>query len=102
MRTISILPNNDHHNGWSALLDERQPNPVLQQAHNADFLVIGAGFAGLAAARRLAELRPNDSIVVLEAEQVGEGAQGRISSFVVYESNEERCMGQKLVIDLAR
>lgn len=96
MRTISILPNNDHHNGWSALLDERQPNPVLQQAHNADFLVIGAGFAGLAAARRLAELRPNDSIVVLEAEQVGEGAQGRNSGFVIGAPHEARGAGQKL------
>lgn len=83
MRTISILPNNDQYNGWSALLPERKPKPILQHAQEADFLVIGAGFAGLAAARRLAELRPEATVVVLEAEQVGEGAQGRNSGFVI-------------------
>lgn len=83
MRTISILPNNDQYNGWSALLPKRKPNPILQHAYEADFLVIGAGFAGLAAARRLAELQPQATIVLLEAEQVGEGAQGRNSGFVI-------------------
>lgn len=83
MKKISILPNNDRKNGWSALLPVRKPNPVLEHAQEADFLVIGAGFTGLAAARRLAELRPQDSIIVLEAEQVGEGAQGRNSGLMM-------------------
>src|SRR5690625_302154 len=82
MRKISILPNNDRKNGWSAMLPARKPNPVLEHALETDFLVVGAGFAGLAAARRLAELRPQSSIIVLEAEQVGEGAQGRNSGFM--------------------
>lgn len=64
------------------MLPARKPNPVLEHALEADFLVVGAGFAGLAAARRLAELRPQASIIVLEAEQVGEGAQGRNSGFM--------------------
>src|SRR5690625_3330152 len=100
MRTISTLPNNDRHNGWSALLPERKPNPVLQHAHDADYLIVGAGFAGLAAARRLAELRPNDTIVLLEAEQVGEGAQGRNSGFVIGAPHQAR--GGRLEIEQAR
>lgn len=64
------------------MLPARKPNPVLEHALETDFLVVGAGFAGLAAARRLAELRPQSSIIVLEAEQVGEGAQGRNSGFM--------------------
>jgi len=83
MRKIFILPHNDRHNGWSALLPERRPNPVLEHAHEADFLIIGAGYAGLAAARRLAELRPDAHIIVLEAEQVGDGAHGRNSGFAI-------------------
>lgn len=65
------------------MLPVRKPNPVLENAHEADFLVVGAGFAGLAAARRLAELRPDSAIILLEAEQVGEGAQGRNSGFMI-------------------
>lgn len=45
--------------------------------------MVGAGFTGLAAARRLAELRPEWSLVVLDAGAVGSGASGRSSGFVV-------------------
>ncbi|HEX4499522.1 MAG TPA: FAD-dependent oxidoreductase, partial [Thermoanaerobaculia bacterium] len=45
--------------------------------------MIGAGFTGLACARRLAELRPEWRIIVLDAHRAGEGASGRSSGFVV-------------------
>jgi glycine/D-amino acid oxidase-like deaminating enzyme len=45
--------------------------------------VLGAGFTGLAAARRLAEHRPGDRIVVLDASRVGAGSSGRNSGFVL-------------------
>lgn len=43
--------------------------PVLQgwSGHGVDVAVVGAGAAGLAAARRLSELRPDLSVLVLEA-----------------------------------
>ena len=42
----------------------------------ADWLVIGAGWAGLAAARRLLQLRAGERIVLLEASRVGDGPAG--------------------------
>mgnify|MGYP001189808398 FL=1 len=83
MVKISILPKDDRNNGWSAILPNRQVNPALEGDHRADWVVIGAGFAGLAAARRLGELRPNDRIILLEAHEVGEGASGRNSGFAI-------------------
>ncbi|MCP3690153.1 MAG: FAD-binding oxidoreductase, partial [Gammaproteobacteria bacterium] len=48
-----------------------------------DWVVIGAGFTGLAAAYRIAELRPDDSIILLDAEQAGKGASSRNSGYIV-------------------
>ncbi len=45
--------------------------------------MVGAGFTGLAAARRLAELEPGSRVVVLEAQRAGAGASGRSSGFLV-------------------
>ena len=68
------LPNDDATNGWSAILPPRTPRPALLGDVAADWLVLGAGFAGLAAARRLAELRPHAHIVVVDAGTVGNNA----------------------------
>lgn len=77
------LPNDDSSNGWSAILPPRTPRPALQGDVLADWLVLGAGFAGLAAARRLAELRPHAHIVVVDAGTVGNNASGRNSGFAI-------------------
>ena len=65
--TIKTLPNDDTTNGWANILPERVPNPPLAGDVVVDWAVIGAGFAGLAAARRLAENRPNDAIALIDA-----------------------------------
>ena len=83
MPAVQILPKEDATNGWSRILPKRQPAPALKGDRRADWLVVGAGFAGLAAARRLAENRPNDRVVLLEAHEVGEGASGRNSGFAI-------------------
>ncbi len=80
---ISHLPVNDNGNGWSRVLPSRAAKPRLTGRQQADWIVVGAGYAGLAAARRLAENRPNDSIVLIEAGQVGENASGRNSGFAI-------------------
>ena len=83
MPTVRILPREDATNGWSRILPARAPAPPLAGDLSADWLVVGAGFAGLAAARRLAENRPDDRVVLLEAHEVGEGASGRNSGFAI-------------------
>ncbi|MDY0107823.1 MAG: FAD-binding oxidoreductase [Giesbergeria sp.] len=77
------LPHEDATNGWSAILPPRTPRPALRGAVQADWLVLGAGFAGLAAARRLAELRPHARIVIVDAGTVGDNASGRNSGFAI-------------------
>lgn len=47
------------------------------------WVVVGAGLTGLACAQRLAELHPNDEVVLLDARLVGQGASGRNSGFAV-------------------
>lgn len=83
VKRIKLLPENDNSNGWSRILDPRTPSPSLQSEEKANWVVIGAGYAGLSAARRLAENRPNDRIVLLDAGEVGENASGRNSGFAI-------------------
>lgn len=49
----------------------------------ARYLVVGAGYAGLAVARRLAELNPDDTVVVVDADAPGENSSGRNSGFMI-------------------
>ncbi len=83
MPRIDLLPRDDTTNGWSRILPPRTSRPALAEDVRADWVVVGAGYAGLAAARRLAENRPQDAIVLLEANEVGEGASGRNSGFAI-------------------
>lgn len=83
MTHIMALPRNEGPTGWAAILPPRVPRPALEGDVKADWAVLGAGFTGLAAARRLAEARPDDRIVVLDALAVGEGASGRNSGFAI-------------------
>lgn len=80
---ISHLPVDDDSNGWSRILPKRKPMTALSGKHKADWVVLGAGYAGLAAARRLAENKPNDHIALVDANQVGENASGRNSGFAI-------------------
>jgi hypothetical protein len=50
---------------WNALLPLRQPAEQLKDDIKIKYLIIGAGFAGLAAARRLADLDPSSRIAVV-------------------------------------
>lgn len=80
---VRILPADNNISGWARYLPNRQPSAPLNRTVSADWVVVGGGFAGLAAARRLAENRPGDKIVLLEAQAIGEGASGRNSGFAI-------------------
>lgn len=77
------LPHDENRNGWLGVLPARIPAPRLQQDTEADWVVVGAGFAGLAFARRLATLQPSARILLLDAGVVGDNASGRNSGFVI-------------------
>ena len=67
--------------GWNAMLPPRQPRATLSTDTSTDYAVIGAGYTGLAAARRLHELDPQARVMVVEATTVGEGSSARNSGF---------------------
>ena len=60
MTTINVsqLPVDPGPAAWNCLLPDAAPARRVQGDIKADWIVIGAGFAGLAAARRLSQLRP--------------------------------------------
>lgn len=68
---------------WNAILPSEPVRETLKDSLSADWLVIGAGFTGLSAARRLSELHPTDKVVVLDARCVAEGPAGRNSGFMI-------------------
>ncbi|PWL18472.1 FAD-dependent oxidoreductase [Falsochrobactrum shanghaiense] len=81
--TASRLPSHTGISAWTAMLPPPVLRPELEGAATADIVVIGAGFAGLAAAWQLSRLDPAVNIVVLEAGAIGEGAAGRNSGFII-------------------
>ena len=68
---------------WNELLGPGPEYPELVTNELADVLIIGAGFAGLSAARRLQQLQPESKIILLEARRVGDGPAGRNSGFMI-------------------
>ncbi len=68
---------------WNDLLPAREPRPSLSGNLRADWLIVGAGFAGLSAARRVQQEAPNDSIVILDAQGLASGPAGRNSGFMI-------------------
>jgi glycine/D-amino acid oxidase-like deaminating enzyme len=80
---IARTPTVDRTNGWSAYLPPRNPRPSLNKDVAVDWVVLGAGYAGLAAARRLAENCPDQHIGLIDAGEAGENASGRNSGFAI-------------------
>ena len=80
---VTRLPQDPGETGWNALLPAPGPVSRLESDTVADFLIIGAGFAGLAAGYRLRQLRPAARIAIVDARRVGEGPAGRNSGFMI-------------------
>ena len=68
---------------WSAILPGQPAPVVLDRDVTVDVAVIGAGFAGLSAARRLRQIEPGLKLAVLDASRIAEGASGRNSGFMI-------------------
>jgi len=61
------IPFNHNQLGWPEGEQHFAPHPTLRGDITADWVVIGAGFAGVAFARRLAEINPALNIVIVDS-----------------------------------
>ncbi|APC18913.1 FAD-dependent oxidoreductase [Pseudomonas frederiksbergensis] len=69
--------------GWIALAGESPQRPKLTGSQKTDWLIIGGGITGLSAAHSLAQMFPQQRIVLLDRQRVAQGASARNSGFVV-------------------
>jgi glycine/D-amino acid oxidase-like deaminating enzyme len=83
MIRVDLKPADLGRSGWDAILPGREPQAPLERDIDCDYLVVGAGFAGLSAAWRLRQLDAQARIVILEAHQVASGPAGRNSGFMI-------------------
>lgn len=83
MTKITHLPADDKSCGWYHLSKARQPRPTHTGRTSAPWVIVGAGFTGLAAARQLALHFPHEEIVLVEAQEVGFGTSGRNAGFAI-------------------
>ena len=75
--------NNDNGCSWVKDLIPRINIKTLQSNYDCEWLVIGAGYTGLSAARKLGQLHPNQKIILVDAQLAGEGASSRNSGYLV-------------------
>ncbi|MFJ3483139.1 NAD(P)/FAD-dependent oxidoreductase [Pseudomonas sp. NPDC090202] len=83
MAKIANTPADDASCGWFHLSPKRVARTAHYGISKARWVVVGAGFTGLAAARQLALNFPDDEIVLIEAQQVGFGSSGRNAGFAI-------------------
>ena len=85
MQQIKRLPAIDGQLGWFESVSFTRPMPVQQAEKDEyfDIIVLGAGFSGLATADRLAQLRPEARIAIIDAMEVGQGSSGRNAGFII-------------------
>ncbi|PAJ78381.1 FAD-dependent oxidoreductase [Burkholderia ubonensis] len=77
------FPAPDGVNGWWEGLPPPLPAETVSSERRYDWVVVGGGITGLCAARRLAELAPDASIALVEADRIGRTTAGRNSGFFV-------------------
>lgn len=68
---------------WNRILPDPPASEVLTDDIRADITIIGAGFAGLSAARRLTQIDSGLKIVVLDALPLADSSAGRNSGFMI-------------------
>ena len=74
---------NDNSCSWINDLIPRTNIKTLQSNDDCEWLIIGAGYTGLSAARKLEQLHPNQKIILVDAQLAGEGASSRNSGYLV-------------------
>ncbi|WP_440907767.1 NAD(P)/FAD-dependent oxidoreductase [Candidatus Pelagibacter sp.] len=74
---------NDNSCAWLKNLNVRKNIIEIKKNKTCDWLIIGAGYTGLSAARKLSELHPKQKIFIVDAQLAGEGASARNSGYLV-------------------
>jgi glycine/D-amino acid oxidase-like deaminating enzyme len=74
---------NDNGCSWIKDLTPRTNIKTLQSNDDSEWLIVGAGYTGLSAARKLGQLYPNQKIIIVDAQLAGEGASSRNSGYLV-------------------
>ena len=74
---------NDNYCSWIKDLEPRKNIKILKTNNQTDWLIIGAGYTGLSAARKLSQIHRNQKIILVDAQLAGEGASGRNSGYLV-------------------
>jgi len=74
---------NDKSCSWVNDLNPRTNIQTLSSDSNCEWLIIGAGYTGLSAARKLGQLYPKQKILIVDAQLAGEGASSRNSGYLV-------------------
>jgi len=74
---------NDNSCGWLTNLQPRKNFKILNQNRKCDYLIIGAGYTGLSAARKLSEINSSKKIIIVDAQLAGEGSSSRNSGYLV-------------------
>ncbi len=83
LRHVARLPVHTGPAGWNAILPPANPRAALTGEAVCDVAIVGAGFAGLSAARHLRAQDPTLRVTVLEAGRVAESSAGRNSGFMI-------------------
>ncbi len=78
---MSVL--NDPNCGWINNLSKRTNTSKLNSNLLCDYLIVGAGFTGLSAARQLANNFKSSKIVLIDSQLAGEGSSARNSGYLV-------------------
>ena len=81
MSKINLI--NDTGCGWINKIPKRININKLKKDLVSEYLIVGAGYTGLSAARKLSEINNNKKIIIVDAQLAGEGGSSRNSGYLV-------------------
>ena len=90
---------NDKSCSWINDLPPRINVKTNNRDQKCDWLIIGAGYTGLSAARKLGQLHPDKNIILVDAQLAGEGASGRNSGYLVDTTLNDGLVSNKDFLD---
>jgi len=82
-RVAKRLPRDPGPPAWRSIIPDQPRYPKLENKIITDWLIVGGGFAGLSAARRLCQITNTDKIALIEASEIAAGPAGRNSGFMI-------------------